>query len=568
MRLFIKSFVCRGFGFTSSLRKAQPGKDLFGYFNQKIVESDSIGVMPQGELVKLVNEFYSNYPVVSKHPELEKKLQETLTSRVKSMSLKEGVSVIESLTVKSRFSAGIQSALTTELMALVLLHKSAINVPTLKTVSNLITIMVKAHSYNDKIFEVLINEFSPEYIGKLNAENLSLLCDVLSRIGMQNKYFDVKVGGKISIYQCIEDKLRSNINSLHIRNLFKILKCLVINDRGDEDLIRRAEKKVFSRVLLLEDKELSDIPFFYQKRVMFPSDYLIDNVYKPVYNEFTRRFEQVNPLSKTLFLVNYWKNSTFHGMYCDNLLTEKIKNELSSGVLHTLPNNKLKQHTLTTCLSYMAHARQLEPNTIENYIDIVKGYKNTFDDNFFMRSAIYLSRYPVANPIFWEIFSTKFKKLSENPENYEQLYTVWLNCRLKDPRAKEILGKQFTDTFVKSITEKWKNSRKKDLVHGDSSHKHKEASKVLRNMNVRFVTEYYDEYFIDIVLPDYKIGIEISGPGHFLFPALILNGRSESRKQTLERLGWKIHVYPYFYKPEDNEGIVKFLNDILPLDFK
>jgi very-short-patch-repair endonuclease len=102
---------------------------------------------------------------------------------------------------------------------------------------------------------------------------------------------------------------------------------------------------------------------------------------------------------------------------------------------------------------------------------------------------------------------------------------------------------------------------------GKKCHKHKETIKILKDKNVKFETEYFNNYYIDIAFPDYKIGLELSGPGHYLFPALILNGRSENRKQTLEKLGWKIHFYPYFFRPENDDGIVNFLNGILPLDF-
>lgn len=482
------------------------------------------------------------------------------------MNFTECMSIIEALTVKSRYSAEIPRDLIKSLMDNVTTHNQPMSITDLRLVSNLITKMSQHKMFSDKEFKLILNKYSVDFIEELNDQDFSTLCEVLSKIGMQNKYFDVMYNDDFSIYKVIENKVKNNINRMQNDTLFKVLKCLVINDRGDEDLIRQLEKRVFDNLKEFSDKELADIPYFYHKRVLFPYNYLIENIYKKTYEEFTNRFESVNPLSKSLFLINYWKNSTFHGMYCDNQLTKKIKKELFAGKYESVGILKTRQHAYSTCLSYMAHARQLDLDTIDYYVEKSKKNKNRFGQNFFLRSAIYLSRYPGVNPEFWQIFKDKFKA-SAGFADYASLYCIWLNCKLRDPVASEIVKDVFTPSFVEKINKEWRIHRNNDIKSGESSHVHREIVVILQKLKVDFVTEHYDEYFIDLAIPDIKVGIEIVGPGHYLFPQFILNGKSENKKITLEKLGWKMYYYSFFHYSDHNIGVKDFVHSILPLDF-
>lgn len=567
MRQFFNSFIQRGMNTVSQLKSGMPRKGIFFHFEDQIINKQVVNSMPLENLLPFINEFYMNYNSFNSNPKIESKLQEDLCHRISTMRYSEAIEIIFALTIKSKFSAEISKDLVINLMDLISNHKEQLQITDLKLVSNLIKFITKYNISSNKFFETIFKKYSVKYLEELNDLDLSSLCSVLSKIGMENKYFDIKYDEGTSIYTIIENRVKKTIETILPKQLFGILKCFVINDRGNEDLIKQMESRVFSNVSLFLDKELADIPFFYQKRVMFPSDYLIENVYKKVYNEFTNRFEQINPLSKSLFLINYWKNSTFHGMYCDNRLTEKIKKELFDNKFDLLPITKMKKNVYTTCLSYMAHARQLDNKTIDYYIGRTKKNYNLFDQDYFLKSAVYLSRYPGINPEFWEMFVSKLKKKYVDVKDYASLYCIWLNCRLRDQASIDIIKEVFTEAFVKEINKEWKIQRDKDIKRGLSSHTHKELMLILQKMDVKFIPEYYEEYYIDLALPDYKVGIEINGPGHFLFPQKIFNGKTENKRILMEKLGWKLYSYRYFDYTENSLGVKDFINRVVPLDY-
>jgi very-short-patch-repair endonuclease len=102
-----------------------------------------------------------------------------------------------------------------------------------------------------------------------------------------------------------------------------------------------------------------------------------------------------------------------------------------------------------------------------------------------------------------------------------------------------------------------------DLLQARGSHLHREVENLLREKQVSFISEFYDDYFIDIVIPQLKIALEISGPGHFLHPGFKLNGKSYNKQEILKAKGWQVYSFSYY----SSKSLASFLSSILPLDF-
>lgn len=65
---------------------------------------------------------------------------------------------------------------------------------------------------------------------------------------------------------------------------------------------------------------------------------------------------------------------------------------------------------------------------------------------------------------------------------------------------------------------------------------------------VRFNSTHYiiDDFFIDFVVPDKEIAIEINGPQHYIIPTKELTMTSEAKNRVLRKKGWKVIVVPFF----------------------
>jgi very-short-patch-repair endonuclease len=200
------------------------------------------------------------------------------------------------------------------------------------------------------------------------------------------------------------------------------------------------------------------------------------------------------------------------------------------------------------------------------YTNLVKDRLETLNSNFFLKSGVFLSRYQETDSFFWENFLKHLPEMLQNKHNLISLYSIHLNLRLKDKKNFEIISPRFDENLIKNAREKWKEVRNNEVKLTKISHTHNKIRIILEKKKVNFVIEYYDEYFVDIALPDSKICIEVNGPGHYLFPDVILNGRTENKRQNMEKLGWKLFSFPYFYYDDEAEDAIEnFVNQIIPL---
>ena len=142
-----------------------------------------------------------------------------------------------------------------------------------------------------------------------------------------------------------------------------------------------------------------------------------------------------------------------------------------------------------------------------------------------------------------------------------------MNLKLKDEASFDLLKNRLDDNFINIARKYWQNARKTEIGIGYDSHNHRKMRKYLDMRKVKYESEFYDEYYIDLAIPDLKIGIEIGGPGHYLYPENILNGKTENRRKTMEKLGWKMNYFHYFYETENDqeERMNTFLDRVLPL---
>ena len=415
----------------------------------------------------------------------------------------------------------------------------------------------------ESAFSTYLSHLTVDSINKLSNNELKNLLLVLSRLGEVNKYFDVYIEKYISIYKVLEDLITSRIDSIPVEDLFYALRCFIYNDRGAEDLIRILEKKVFENLHLLESKVLSEIPNIYSKRILYLSTYIIENVYKALYNEIVLRFDQLDSKTFSYFLFNYWRNSGYHGLYCDERLKEKLLTKMKDFEYFESIDIKTKNFIIQNIVSYLSHTRQLDDECIASILLLEKRFRKDLNPKFYLRILTYLSRSRYIDDEILNIFILYFPKYLNDPENNKNLYLIYLNFKYLMPTSFDKISDLYTDTFVNTLRESRLKSRG---IISTPTQIHSEIIEYISKYNMKCEVEYFDEYFFDIAFPKEKICIEILGPGHYIYPSYIFNGRTKNKIDIVEKLGWKCHIYPYTSHKTLRNSVKSFLNTVLPLN--
>jgi hypothetical protein len=513
-------------------------------------------------LRKVVEEFYKNYKNNEEFEKLNIMIMQHLEGTFNRMSNSYKSVLIKNLTFginKAEFTPGLLRQILDVLTNPKDLYFNKIEA------SLLIRFLPEMRKNKVEYEDFIRRYFEKMTVGKikeLGGEDLGIICMILTGTGEINKYFDVKIEG-ISIFSLLEQKYNSNLHQFGLKNEFFLLKCFVINDRGNEDFIRKLEKKVFTEFEDLEHKDLADIAGFYKSRVLHNSAYMMENLFKPLYFEFVKRFDEIDPLTKSTFLLNYWKNSTFFGMFCEGSLPEKLKNMIKQKKYFSAIDSKSRNFLIVNTISYLSHARQLDDQAIYSIIELLNVFSQDFNEKSYCQIMTYISRHSVIDQKFISEFIRYFPVLFKDPEYYTVLYHIYLNLKYRHPDILHLTEKCYSLSNLSILEKHWKYQKQIELSQSSPSQTHNEILSILQKTNIDHFSEFYDDYYIDIAIIKYKICIEISGPGHYLFPALKLNGRTENKLQILQAKGWRYYNFPYFLQKSPKI----FLSQIIPLEF-
>lgn len=560
-------YFFRKFG-SKSLESIMRSNDRIHLKDITNTDPNEISRLSFQSLRKLSYILYTNYEKSSEYEEFDKKLQRHLTKIFPKLHVH-----YKSLIIKN-LSFGLENDVEFNKDLLLAMLNSLKTLKGFSFENNELIGLLKFLQIFDKNkieYEAYIREYfsevTVERLENINNKEIGVLCLILYRIGMINKYFDIQVEGKEGIYSVIERVVMRKISSLGVKDAYNVLRCFVTNDRGSEDFCRILESKVFSNLSHLFDKELADIPNFYIKRKLYNFDYLLNSIYKPLYHEIVKRFDFIDPFTLSLSLFNYWRNSTINGLYCTNELPEKLKALLSKKDYFTNIDPKTRSFLIQNIISLLSYTRKLDEQSIHALLELEKIFSDSLGEVFYMRIINYLSREGKVDDLILEKFLQCLNKLCEDRENFKSLYHIWLNIKLRIPEKFEKIENFFSQTRLDECLIEWKKSKSMYLAQSESSQIHREFEKILKNMNIEYEFEYFDVYFIDLALPKLRICIEIHGPGHYIFPDLVFNGKTQNKMEILEKLGWKYNSYAFFTHKNRTNSITSYLAKVIPLEF-
>lgn len=435
----------------------------------------------------------------------------------------------------------------------------------LLSTSSLIDIF-RSHSIQyESIYGDCIKLYTIDEISRMEYNDICDLIGFISNISMHNKLFDIEIDSK-SIFEVFEQILYQKMqkNSPSIINLYFIIKGFVLADKGTEDFLRDLESRFFPNLDQITDDILIELVSFYHRRILHNHVYILNDIYRHIYESFIQRFEKMNHYNQSTFIGTYWYKSNYYGMYHDDKLKNKIIDCLGTGLkdLKTHQRSRL----VLNFLSYLNHSRSLDANTVQLLYDTIKSDLKIVNPYWIISLGLYFSRSPDTPAEFWYYHKEIYSKILSSTKLLTILYSTQLNLRLQNPEHYKIISEAI-EPLLDKITELWRKKRASDIYSSSPTHYHLVVQKVLKEMKIEYIEEYFFEYFIDIALPKYKICYEILGPGHYLFPSRELNGRTYNKKINLERLGWRYYDIGFFKQRSSSKYVKKFILDTIPLDY-
>lgn len=366
---------------------------------------------------------------------------------------------------------------------------------------------------------------------------------------------------KIQIEKHLENPAKN------LKKISEILRNLILCRSLDEEFLRVLETIVFADLSGFTDKELIRLLVSYEKRRNHDYFYMMHKIYNFFYEEMLKRFEKMDYYCKTQFFSRYWRGSTFYGMYCDERIMEKIMDFIGnySGLSRISQEERVLM--LLNVLTFCNHAGFREnPDFIGKVYEILAGDLEGLDFRSLLQFANAFSRNKATPFAFWENFRKKIEKMIQNTSHHNYLYSIHLNLSLQSPKAYAIIQSDLAP-HLESLKKSWFSNRQLEISLHDPSQLHQNLAKVLEKLKIPFTTEHFDEYFIDIAVPSFKIAYEVHGPGHFIFPSKSLNGRTQNKKKNLEKLGWTYHSFPFFTLRSTLSALEAEIQRSFPLQF-
>lgn len=365
--------------------------------------------------------------------------------------------------------------------------------------------------------------------------------------------------------EACEVRIQKDLPKMSIKEKFECLQHLIVCSSKSEDLLKKIEVDVFGSLSQIPIGDFSNFYKYYKKRNLHDYHYLINNVHKPLFEDFMKRSQQMHPKALTSYLTTWKQVSSFQGLYCEKSIMDKlqvlIETQKQSG-----NDRAVFDQTLHSILSLSNFTGFSESKKIAD--NVVKVFENSVKDIYeptLVALAYQFSLHPGISLTFWNSFNQVFEKVHKKIEKKGYLYGIYLNLYLQDLEAYKVVKGNF-DLHLDGIRESWKNFREDDLKISEKSSFHSKVENELKKMNLDPVCEYYDNYFIDLALVKEKIAIEILGPGHYVYPYGILNGKTQNRKRNLELLGWKYVEIPFNYNKTGLSAVKKTILSKIPLD--
>ena len=335
---------------------------------------------------------------------------------------------------------------------------------------------------------------------------------------------------------------RIDSNAMDLDEITTSLRPFVILDKGDEDFLLKLEQNVFPQLSNLPSPTLNSLLVVYHKRVKFDHTYMVNYILGAITQEIVRRNHDIPVEYFPSILVRLWVCSKDYGMYCNKETRDFLIHKIyDPWVNKTTPQFKCKYYM--TLLGFLGQAAyELDMRTFKDIDDSYTKYMRYDDIEGTANYALHAIRKQLLDSKFWDLYFERWGEIKENDFHFTKNYMTLTGIKLLNP---ELYARLEDEYEVEKDRLRLQAMYRKH--HGSGLFKEaffqNRIEDILSSKGVNYKSEYFDELFIDIALPEQKLAFELNGPLHYVLPGSYLNGKSEFRALLLRKLGWRVvHV--------------------------
>ena len=418
---------------------------------------------------------------------------------------------------------------------------------------------IKQYEFNVKDHVSLL--LSEKNIKELPKANLFQLMEIFSSLFENSILEPIELE---ELQDFFELRIEKEIESLTHVEIRETLAFLITTKSKSDIILRQIESLFFSDIKKTSINLFPKILKLYEQRRLGDYHYIMNSVYKHIFNDFMDRATQLDSKSLNSYLSTWKMVGKSQGVYSEAIIYEKFK-ELIEKHKRFEADDHVGQGVILAIFSMSNFIGFIKMREIaEMAIEVLKPSFKYLDDAKLVALAYDISLNPRLCKEFWVVYNDRMDHLMKNFNRKAYLYGIHLNLSLNDIESYEII-KENTFKHMAILIESWKGIRSRDLALSSKTKFQYKIEKELRDLKISYCSEYFCEYYIDIAIPSKKIAFEILGPGHYIFPDSIINGKTKLKKNNLEKLGWKYAMIPFYSNKSSTNELRSIILSAFPL---
>ena len=342
----------------------------------------------------------------------------------------------------------------------------------------------------------------------------------------------------------------SSASDASLPEWYNILRVYILGDKGSEDFRRGLESLVFERLAALPLHTLVDLPFLYKDRMCFDYHYIMTKVTGPYVQEVVRRFHLLDARQVGLVSYRLWWSLGKYGVYYSAEFTDKLVQRVSDQAWLALTAPRNQVYFASNVLIYLCNVGlPFGPVLLDRLLDLLLQHRTYLDAKQVAQLCHAVARLHCVREDFWALVTSHIPAIVQDERHSGYLYSALLQLRFAQPALhSRLMALPEMQASFPTLTTVWKQQRTKDLTLAKESFQTKQVEAFLSARQVKYQMEYFDEYYIDVAVPELKLALEICGTMHYIMPMKVLNGKTQAKKYVLEQLGWQVVIIPFFHQ--------------------
>lgn len=409
----------------------------------------------------------------------------------------------------------------------------------------------------DKV-SLLINE---KNIKELPKANFFQIMEIFSSVCVNSILQPIELE---EIQDFFELRIEKELETFTHHEIKETLIFLITTKSKSDVILRKIESLFFSNIKKTPINEFTKILKLYEHRRLGDYHYIMNSVYKHIFHDFMDRSTQLNSKSLNSYLSTWKSVGKSQGVYSEGNIYEKFK-ELIEKHRGFNVDDPIGQGVILAIFSMSNFIGFIKMREIaEIAVKVLKPSFDYLDDAKLVALAYEISMNPGLCKEFWYVFNERIDNLMKNFDKKAYIYGIHLNLYLNDEESYSII-KDNISKHMTILSESWKTIRNRDLSLSSKTKYQQKVEKEFKALRISYISEHFHEYYIDIAIPSKKIAFEILGPGHYIFPESIINGKTKLKKNNIEKLGWKYVIIPFYSNKPTTHELHSIILSAIPL---